>query len=117
MKMLRTVLRKLGIELTVYWAGTFVGPQIAKLMHESRYKFIWVNLRATFETMVDQLTPQEIEHCRDFLVNMEGVFDVYFELLRLVKVPNMINSKDISSLLKKKFRIWQLFIVTWSLAL
>ena len=38
MKMLRTVLRKLGIELTVYWAGTFVGPQIAKLMHESRYK-------------------------------------------------------------------------------
>ena len=32
---------------------------------------------------------------------MEGVFDVYFELLRLVKVPNMINSKDIELIEKK----------------
>ena len=35
-KTLRAALRRLGVELTVYWSGTFVGPQIAKL-HLSKH--------------------------------------------------------------------------------
>ena len=37
---IRRTLRELGIELTIYWAGTFVGPQIDKLRDRSRYTFI-----------------------------------------------------------------------------
>ena len=38
-------LRDLGVELSVYWSGAFVGPQIAKLMDQGRYMYIFVKLR------------------------------------------------------------------------
>ena len=50
-KMLRTVLRKLGIELTVYWAATFVGPQIDKFRMHNRYELLGQNLQHTYETI------------------------------------------------------------------
>ena len=37
---IRNALREIGIELTIYWAGTFVGPQIAKLTDWDRYKIL-----------------------------------------------------------------------------
>ena len=46
---IRTGLRDIGIELTAYWSGTFVGPQISKLMGKD-----------AFATMLPILTVSEV---------------------------------------------------------
>ena len=87
-KMLRTVLRKLWIELTVYWAGTFVGPQIDKLRTHNRYELLGQNLRYTYETIKIKLTDADLEcECGEhFLLKMEEILCVFFSILKLVKV-------------------------------
>ena len=69
-KMLRTVLRKLGIELTVYWAGTFVGPQIDKFRTHDRYELLGQNFRLTYESIKIKLTDAECECGEHFLLKI-----------------------------------------------
>jgi type II secretory pathway component PulM len=38
---IRRTLRELGIELTIYWDGTFVRSQIDKLRDRSRYIYLF----------------------------------------------------------------------------
>ena len=75
-KMLRTVLHKLGIELTGYWAGTFVGPQIDKLRTHNRYELLGQNLRYAYETIKIKLTDAECECGEHFLLKMEEILCV-----------------------------------------
>ena len=77
---LRTALRAIGIELTVYWSGAFVGPQIAKLMDRDRYKFTTDNLFATFETMHENLTDEEIRAGESFLHKQTTLWKAFFDV-------------------------------------
>ena len=52
----RSALRGLGIELTVYWSGQFVGPQIAKLMSKEAYREFFGQLDQAFNVMTPKLS-------------------------------------------------------------
>ena len=90
-RMLRTVLRALGVELTIYWAGTFVGPQIAKLMDQDKYKYILENLEGAFCNILHKLTDEERNAGEQLLIVILQVFTAYFELLKRVKITHILS--------------------------
>ena len=81
-KTLRAALRRLGVELTVYWSGSFVGPQIAKLLEENRYQFIFQNIRAMLDKLRPDLTDTEISQGEAVIQQTERVFTCFNFFLR-----------------------------------
>ena len=88
--------------LTIYWAGTFVGPQIAKLMDQDKYKYILENLEGAFCNILHKLT-EERNAGKQLLIEMHQVFTEYFELLKRVKVTHMLSPCHIQDI-ECKFR-------------
>ena len=86
----RRALRDLGVELTVYWSGAFVGPQITKLMDQSRFRYIFIRLREALDTMRDVLTDPEIKNGEHILSMFENASCSFFKLLSLVKVTTAL---------------------------
>ena len=81
----RSALRGLGIELTVYWSGQFVGPQIAKLMSKEAYREFFGQLDQAFNVKTPKLSTDEIKQGRALLHEMRQLFGTFFILLSLVK--------------------------------
>ena len=75
---LRSSVPQLGIELTVYWAGQFVGPQITKLLDQERYKFVLENLQATFVGIVHKLSIDYRDVAEAFWLQMGQFFTAFY---------------------------------------
>ena len=97
-KTLRAALRRLGVELTVYWSGSFVGPQIAKLLEENRYQFIFQNIRAMLDKLRPDLTDTEIVEGEAFIQQAELVFTCFFALLKSVKVTHKLSATELQNI-------------------
>jgi len=94
----RSALRGLGIELTVYWSGQFVGPQIAKLMSKEAYREFFGQLDQAFNVMTPKLSTDEIKQGRALLHEMRQLFGTFFILLSLVKTTQKISLSDASDI-------------------
>ena len=94
----RSALRGLGIELTVYWSGQFVGPQIAKLMSKEAYHEFFGQLDQAFNVMTPKLSTYEIHQGRALLHEMRQLFGTFFILLSLVKTTQKISLSDASDI-------------------
>ena len=94
----RSALRGLGIELTVYWSGQFVGPQIAKLMSKEAYREFFGQLDQAFNVMTPKLSTYEIHQGRALLHEMRQLFGTFFILLSLVKTTQKISLSDASDI-------------------
>ena len=107
---IRSALRALGIELTVYWSGQFVGPQIAKLMSKEAYTEFFHQLNQAFTAINPKLLIPEIQQGRALLNEIRQLFGSYFVLLSLVKRTQKITVSDASDieqavlLLSRKYR-------------
>ena len=95
---LRSVLRQLDIELTLYWSGQFVGPQISKLLEQNRYTIVLEKLQQTFNKISPSLSETQIDKAECFLVQLGIVMGSVFRLLKLVKVTKKMNDADILTL-------------------
>ena len=93
---LRTALRHLGVELTMYWSGAFV-----KLLDQNRYKFILDNLEATFASMIEHLSEGERDKAEGFLIKTSTTFCAYFELLKAMKSMKKFSDQDIIDIERK----------------
>ena len=76
----RKALRELDVELTMYWAGQVVGPQIDKLMDAKKYLHIFNSLQKKLEEICPQMTSPEIEDFEVLVAELLVVWTQYFEL-------------------------------------
>jgi hypothetical protein len=74
----------------VYWSGTFVGPQISKLMPKDALKQFVGDLQTAFLSMHEKLNPQEIEHGQALLLQIRRLLAAFFVVLSLLKHTNKI---------------------------
>ena len=72
---IRNALRAIGIELTIYWAGTFVGSQIAKLADWDRYKILLEAIEWTLATL--NLTDNERMKCNTLMAETKTVWNLF----------------------------------------
>ena len=72
---IRNALREIGIELTIYWAGTFVGSQIAKLADWDRYKILLEAIEWTLATL--NLTDNERMKCNTLMAETKTVWNLF----------------------------------------
>ena len=95
---IRSALRALGIELTIYWSGTFVGPQISKLMPKDSFLHFFAEIEASFVRMQSKLTLEEITQGQHLLMDMKRLFGAFFILLHLLKHTHKVTLSDASDI-------------------
>ena len=91
----RKALRELDVELTMYWPGQFVGPQIDKLMDAKKYLHIFNSLQKKLEEICPQMTSPEIEDFEVLVAELLVVWTQYFELRGCVKVTHQLSKQEI----------------------
>jgi hypothetical protein len=89
---MRKMLREIGIELTIYWSGTFVGPHIGKLADRDRYKLILDELERTLQEMT--LTEEEVANAMHILTKTRELWSAFFNLHKLLKVTKQLFETD-----------------------
>jgi hypothetical protein len=94
----REALREVGIELTIYWSGQFVGPQMEKLMPKKAYQHFITKLKTTLDFMKSQLSEDEFQKGKAFLLQLEQVFASFFTLFGLVKTTKKLTMSDASDI-------------------
>jgi hypothetical protein len=87
---IRNALREIGIELTIYWAGTFVGSQIAKLADWDRYKILLEAIEWTLATLGLNLTDNERMKCNMLMAETETVWNLFFNVHKRLKHKNIL---------------------------
>ena len=68
-------IREIGIELTIYWTGTFVGPQIAKLVGWDRGEILLEAIQQSLATL--NLTEDERMKCNTFVAETQALWSYY----------------------------------------
>ena len=95
---IRNALRAIGIELTIYWAGTFVGSQIAKLADWDRYKILLEAIEWTLATLGLNLTDNERMKCNMLMAETETVRNLFFNVHKRLKHTRTFSNTDIITL-------------------
>ena len=86
----RKALRELDVELTMYLAGQFVGPQIDKLMDAKKYLHIFNSLQKKLEDICPQMISPKFEDFEVLIAELLVLWTQYFELRGCVKVTHKL---------------------------
>ena len=90
----------LGIKLTTYFAGEFVGPQISKLAENQCYQVIFTHLAAKIEHeyLQENLDEDQLLRARVLVHHMRIFYDAFFKMYLLCKTTEPKSDEDINIL-------------------